>query len=149
MNKSRTRSKEKDVPTWDVVSGLSVRLGEVLQIMPALIPILQNGEIMGRITDRPRFDRLAGSLDRDLRRLTQDYRDLRNAHAGRTGEIASPTELMQSIDLFEKYVNWASNFDDTITPTFRDMTMMLQEAGVDTSSIHVQSATLTVEQTPH
>lgn len=131
----------KSQPVWDALAGLSGAVGQVTNVTAVLIPFLQDKELIARIPDQARFNRLASTLDRDLRDMTRDFRSINSQHQGRSGTTADPTEVMRAIDIQEQYVEWASQFDDVVIPTFTDMLEMIKAAGGNIASVAVPSAT--------
>jgi hypothetical protein len=149
MSKNGKGNPEKSKPVWTVLANLSAAVGQVTNVTAILIPYLRNQEVMAKISDQPRFQRLAGTLDRDVRRMTQQYRDIQSQHSDRVGSTTNETEWMTAIDLSEQYRLWAQDFDDVVIPTFLDMVAMIQETGMDVSSIATPSAVLAANQSHH
>jgi len=140
MSKKSNRGPEKSTPVWDALANLSGAVGQVTNVTSLLIPFLQDKELLAKIQDQARFNRLASTLERDLRDMTQQFRSINSQHAGRYGHTSNPTEVMRAIDIQEQYVEWAARFDDVVIPSFTDMLEMLQSAGANTASVAIPSA---------
>lgn len=149
MGKNSKRDKENDKAVWDVLLGVAASVGQTTNITAVLIPFLQNKELIAKIIDQARFNRLAGTLNNDMRMLSGQFKTIYDQHSDRRGSAKNPDEWMSAISLHEQYVSWASTFDDVAIPTFLDMMSMLQEAGADTSQVQTPSASNTVEQFNH
>jgi hypothetical protein len=141
MRKNVNRDPKQSQPVWDALANLSGAVGQVTNVTSVLIPFLQDRELIGRIQDQARFNRLASTLDRDLRDMTQQLRSIQSQHDGRRGHTSDPNEVMRAIDIQEQYVEWAGRFDDVVIPTFTDMLEMIQVAGGNTAGVAVPSAT--------
>lgn len=140
MSKNSKSGPKKNTPVWDALANLSGAVGQVTNVTSLLIPFLQDKELIAKIADQSRFNRLASTLDRDLRDMTQQFRTIQNQHSGRHGHTSDPTEVMRAIDIQEQYVEWAGRFDDVIIPTFSDMLEMIQGAGGNTAGVYAPSA---------
>lgn len=146
MSKNPKRGNEKSQPVWDVLAGLSAGVGNILALPSVLVPYLQDSELLGKIEDRSRFNRLGTCLERDIRSFTVEFRDLQLQHQGRSGHSKDPTEVMRTIDIHQQYVDWAFRFDDVVIPTFMDMLQMIKNAGGSTESIAIPSAARLAQQ---
>lgn len=135
-----SQKPKSNQPLWDILAGLSAAVGQTTQVTALLVPFLQNQELIAKIVDRPAFDRLASVLERDIRVMSQRFRAIVDQHANKTGQTANQTEWLQAIQLSEQYVEWASDFDDVILPTFSEITSMLRDAGADVTTLHAPSA---------
>lgn len=149
MRNKANRGQEKSQPVWDALANLSGAVGQVTNVTSILIPFLQDKELIAKVSDQGRFNRLAQTLERDLRDMTQQLRSIQSQHAGRRGHTSDPTEVMRSIDIQEQYMDWATRFDDVVIPSFVDMLEMLQNAGASTASIAVPSAAALVATQDH
>ncbi len=146
MGKNRKSNPDTSKPIWDALLGLSAAVGQVNSLPSMLTPFVTDKELVAKISDRERFYRLVGTLDRDLRQMTGRYRSIYERHSNRHGGSADSTEWMQAIDLHELYVAWAADFDDVVIPTFMDIMKLFVEAGADTSGVHVPSASAAAQQ---
>lgn len=144
---SKGRSGGKQ-PVWDVLAGLAAAVGQVTQITALLIPFLSDRELVSRISDQVKFNRLAGTLDRDIRQMTVRYNDIRDCHRDKRGGTHNQTEWLDSINLSEQYIAWAGDFDAVVIPTFLDMLTLLKEAGANVDSLQVPTATAAVQSSP-
>lgn len=149
MSKHGKGSPQKNMPVWDVLSGFSAAVGQMTNVPALLIPYLGNRELIDKIGDRARFFRLSAILENDVRRMTQQYRDIRSLHDGRRGGTTNEREWMQAIDISEKYRGWAQDFDDVVIPTFSDMLAMILEVEPSARDITVPSAVAVTEQFPN
>jgi hypothetical protein len=145
MNTVR-RGNSQGQPVWDSLAGLSAAVGQITSIPALLIPYLEDKALMAKLIAPEKFRRLGGTLERDIRLMTERYRAIRRQHEGRTGGTRDGTELMQSIDLSEQYVAWAGEFDAVVIPTFLEMMQLLKNSGADISSVSMPSATALIPQ---
>ncbi|WJJ54900.1 hypothetical protein [Xanthomonas phage RTH11] len=148
MGKSNKRSQGQSTPVWDVLLGLSQAVGQLTNIPATLIPYLRDQEVVQKISDQPRFSRLAVTLEQDIRALTQRFRDIQVQHIHRKGAAIGGDALMQSINLHEMYVAWAADFDDIIMPTYADMVTMIANTGANIDTTLPSATGITQQHSP-
>lgn len=146
MGKNSKRDHDNGKAVWDVLLGVAASVGQTTNIPAILIPFLQDKELIAKISDQSRFNRLANTLNGDMRMLSAQFKGIYDQHVNRHGVAKNPDEWMSAISLHEQYIAWASTFDDVVIPTFLDMLSMLQAAGADTTQVQAPSASNTVNQ---
>lgn len=147
MNKQKQGGTEVP-PVWDTLAGLSAAVSQVTLVTALLIPFLSDKELMSKLKneDLMRFNRLASTLERDVRRMTERFNEIYQQNRGRTGGTRDQTEWFKSIQLSEQYVAWATDFDAVVIPTFVDTLHLLQSVGADINTVSVPSATALAQQ---
>lgn len=129
MSRQRKNREEKGQPVWDVLRGVSASVGACNHILAPLAPYLRDNTILDKMTDKQRFMRLVGNLDRDVRHMTAQFEAIYNQHSHRQGQTTNPNDVVLAIELQEQYVDWASQFDDVVIPTFMEIVEILKSVG--------------------
>lgn len=125
----------EQTPAWDALAGLSSAAGQLLHLPSILIPFLRDEKVMESVGDKGRLQSLMKLIKQDVEQFSHSYGHLRNRHSHRSGEDTGSDDLMDSIQIYQDYVDWGANFQELVMPNVVDLLELLRLAGADVSRV--------------
>jgi hypothetical protein len=134
---NRQGHRPEQTPAWDTLAGLSAAAGQLLHLPSILIPLLRDEKAMEAVEDKGRLQSLMKLIQQDVHQFSHTYSQLRQRHSHRSGEETDSNDLMDSIQVYQDYVEWSASFEELVMPNVTDLLELLRRAGADTSHIHL------------
>jgi hypothetical protein len=92
--------------------------------------------------ERPAELRIAvDGMRKDLERFTAALLKIHAQHEGKTGVITDRDDYILSINVFEQYMEWNTNYQSLITPAMFEITLQLEQAYQSLSKLVTETQT--------
>lgn len=142
MNSDNSQGpRPEQTPAWDTLAGLSASAGQLLHLPSILIPFLRDEKAMESVTDKGHLKSLMKLIEQDVRQFSRSYDQLRQRHSHRSGAETDANDLMDSIQVYQDYVEWSASFQELVMPNVIELLEVLRAAGADVSHIRLPQPT--------
>ena len=103
--------------------------------------------IQDQITNPAEVKIAIAGLQRDLELFATSLLRIQAKHIGKTGPIATSDDYVTSVNIFEEYLEWNTNFQSLITPTVFELMTQLETAYQKLSEIIKDAEAPAVDET--
>ncbi len=112
--------------SWDDLESLYISFSTALvQANSQLLDVYRIPNITTFVPKKDEVIIALRGLSQDIKQFTDELKIIHNAHAGKTGGFTNEQEMMDSIEIFEKYTHYQVRYDSIIMPS---VTFLLEQA---------------------
>lgn len=118
--------------SWEQLDSLYVAQAEALiHISTEVNKVVQHEDFLNSIKDKEKAIITIRGFKNDIETLTKDLVGIKTLHQHRHGPINNEKDLMDSLNIFDDYVNFQNRFDTCVEPVLDIITDLNIDAQLD------------------
>lgn len=121
---------------WDVLQGAFVALADYAMLPTTVAQMVRSTEAVALVENKPLLIERTKSLCNDCTLLTKTLVGIHEEHIGRVGEPKNSDDAIHAVDVYQRYLEWAEQYEALVYPTYMAINEQIGHAvGVDVMAL--------------
>jgi hypothetical protein len=130
--RSSNGTKKRVAGQWDLLNNTFNSLVNYAKLPTEIAPVLRSQEAMRAVEDQGLLLERARTLTSDCTVMAQQLLEIKAEHRECRGHPRHPDQMIKCIDLHQRYVDWAEQYEAVVYPTYLAINEQIGQAvGVD------------------